>query len=261
MNRIALILLLGLAPVIVKAQNPEGNYNPFVDGGTISPAPLSPTEIGGKGFIIFNIGNKGSDVLEVYPDHQMILTLTLSYGIPDNEDPLMAIGGSFASYFSWTYDSEFRTYSAVQTNDIPANSNGNIEIAFQVSINSSYPGVNGFNVNITPSPYQTLSNVQADDAVSAYTFTEEETNIRLNEDSRISIFPNPSAGEFTVDPKGLNGRFHLEVIAMDGRIVKNDMIDLKGTPVNIVIENNITGLYHIHLSNDKESFKGELIIE
>ena len=98
------------------------------------------------------------------------MTITLSYGVPDNADPLFALGGSFASLFSWSYSSG--TYTATQNSTIPSNSSGTITIAYKVTQNSSTPGLNGFNVNITPAPYQTSSNNQNDDAISAYTYTE-----------------------------------------------------------------------------------------
>lgn len=261
MNRIVLFLVMGLTPILLDAQNPNGNYNPYVDGGTISPSPLLPSEDKGKGILSFNIGNTGTDALEVYTSHYIILTITLSHGIPDNEDPLLAISGSLAGHFSWSYNAVTGTYSAVQVTEIPANSTGTVDIAFEVAKNSSSPGANGFNVNITPSPYQTTSNDQNDDAVSSYTFTEKTTTLGVIEASRISIFPNPSDGEFMIDLKEVSGRFLLEIIALNGSIVKKDVVHLKGIPVTMVLNEYIPGLYHIRLYNAAQSFQEELILE
>ncbi len=162
-------LFLFCAPLL-NAQNPNGNYNPFVKSGTISPSPLFPTQVDGKGTISFDIGNTGSDPLEVYPNHHLTLTITLSYGVPEHADPITAVAGSSAGLFTWSYNEG--TYSAVQTSTIPANSSGTITIDYKVNKNSDSPGLNGFNVNISPAPYQTETNTQDDDAVNSYTYTE-----------------------------------------------------------------------------------------
>ncbi len=170
MNRIIVIFFLVTATVLLKAQNPEGNYNPYVSSGMISPSPLWPSEAGGQGQVSFVIGNTGSDNLEVYSDQYITLTITLSNGEPETGDPLAAIGGTSSGLFSWSYQSG--TYTAIQISSIASNSSGTITIAYKVTTNSASPGSNGFNVNITPAPYQTTSNSQNDDAVSSYTYTE-----------------------------------------------------------------------------------------
>lgn len=261
MKRAVIFLMLGLTPLLIVAQNPNGSYNPFVDGGTISPAPLLAIESEGKGMLSFNLGNNGADPLKVYSDQYLILTVTLSYGIPDNEDPLLSISGSYAGYFSWSYDTETNTYTAVQVTEIPALSEGDIEIAFKVVKNSNSPGVNGFNVNITPSPYQTASNNQNDDAVSSYTYTETATSLDQSRNSQISIFPNPSEGEFMIDLKGFSGDFIIDIIASNGTVVKQDIVNLKGTPVNLILNDYIPGLYQIHLYNEAHSYRCKLILE
>ncbi len=170
LKKILILLLIGSIPNFIMAQNPNGNYNPFVNQGIISPSPLWPVEQNGKGTASFNFGNTGSDALGVYPDQHVSLTITLSGGAPDHANPLSAVSGTSASLFSWSYNAG--TYTAVQITAIPAKSSGTISIAYKVTQNSSSPGSNGFNVNITPAPYQTASNSQNDDAVSSYTYTE-----------------------------------------------------------------------------------------
>ena len=172
MKRITYVLLFILYPLILNAQDPNGNYNPFVSVGTINPSPLWPLEAEGNGVMSFNIGNSGLGDLVVYEGHFITLTITLSYGLPDNINPTAAIGGSSAGFFNWSFNTNTNTYSAIQIATIPANSSGNITIAYEVTRNSLSPGLNGFNVNITPAPYQMTSNKQNDDAVNFYTYTE-----------------------------------------------------------------------------------------
>ncbi len=163
-------LLISCLAISATAQNPNGNYNPYVNSGTVEPSPLWPTEVNGAGVVRFNIGNTGSDPLNVFDDQYITLTLTLSYGAPGNANPVDAVGGTAAGLFSWRFNGD--TYSATQVDAIPAGYSGTIEIAYRVTGNSSSPGLNGFNVNISPAAYQTESNSQDDDAVSSYTYTE-----------------------------------------------------------------------------------------
>lgn len=169
MNRVTVLLIIGFSSSLLFAQDPEGNYNPFVSNGLILPSPLSPHEAGGVGMATFVVGNSGNDTLKVFSDQYLILTITLSFGIPDGEDPLAAIGGTSKGLFSWSYNEG--TFTATQKSNLPSSSSGTIDISFRVTKNSSSPGANGFNVNITPAPYQSRSNLQKDDAVSSYTYT------------------------------------------------------------------------------------------
>ncbi len=159
-----------LIPLFLLAQDPDGGYNPYVNQGTISPSPLYPVEANGTGTIAFNFGNTGSDPLTYYADQYLMLTVTLSYGEPDHVDPVAAVSGTAASFFTWTYDAG--TYTARQNTDIPAGFSGTVNIVYRVTQNSASPGSNGFNVNITPAAYQTGSNSDDDDQVSSYTYTE-----------------------------------------------------------------------------------------
>ncbi len=258
MKEIAIFLVMGLAPILLEAQNPNGNYNPYVNGAVVYPSPLQPSENGGKGELSFNIGNAGTDPLEVYSNHRVILTITLSYGIADPTDPLSAISGSFADLFTWSYNSG--TYSAVQITEMPPESSGTINIAFNVVRNSPAPGSNGFNVNITPSPYQTTSNIQLDDAVSSYTYTEEATAISEIETSPFSIFPNPSKGEIMIEFDGEKGNYLLEIVASSGSIVKQEVLNMQGNPVSVELQDFNPGLYHISLTKGENVFQENLII-
>lgn len=108
----------------------------------------------------------------VTADQHITLTVTLSFGEPDNIDPVSAVSGTSASLFSWSYNSATATYTGTQIATIDPASSGTIIIAYKVTKNSASPGLNGFNVNISPAAYQTDSNTQDDDAVNSYTYTE-----------------------------------------------------------------------------------------
>jgi len=171
-TKIKLLFLFLFIGFFLNAQNPEGSYNPYVNSGIISPSPLMPIELNGDGLISFRIGNTGGDSLYVYDNQYIILTITLSYVSP-NIDSISGIGSEF---FSWRYNPTTKTYSGKQISSFPPNFSEEITISFKIDQNSNTPGMNGFNVNIAPAPYHSISNSQNDDYISNYTFTEPWRN-------------------------------------------------------------------------------------
>lgn len=169
MKKIIATLLLAL---IVKAGIAQ-NYNPAVNSGTISPAPL----ITGIGSVQFNVGNTGNDALTNLAQ-PMVLIVTLSYGEPNNPDPIAAITGTYANRFTWLYDVATKTYQGTQNQVIPAFGLGTIQIAYR-AILPSVPlnPQNGFNVNVIPPAYTNASNASGDDNVSSYTYGPAATTL------------------------------------------------------------------------------------
>ncbi|MDA3926729.1 MAG: GEVED domain-containing protein [Kiritimatiellae bacterium] len=154
------------------------SWNPYVNAAITSPDPMVPAEFGGTGTLSFNVGNTGSDIMPLTASQEMTMAITLSFGVPDNVDPLAALGGSWKSMFDWTYETSNNTYRAIQNQDIPGSETnnpalGDITIDYRVTENSFYPStVNGFNANVQPPAYTIGFNVTSDDAASSYTFVE-----------------------------------------------------------------------------------------
>lgn len=169
MKKLIVILLLAVMSKASLAQN----YNPAVNSGTISPAPL----ITGIGSVQFNVGNSGNDALNNLAQ-PMVLIITLSYGEPNNPDPIAAITGTYANRFNWLYDVATRTYQGTQNQVIPGFGIGTIQIAYR-SILPSVPlnPQNGFNVNVIPPAYTNASNASGDDNVSSYTYGPAATTL------------------------------------------------------------------------------------
>ncbi len=165
MKRILLLLI-----VIFLTIRLSGQYNPYVSSGSITPEPLLAAEANGAGILSFVIGNSGSDPLEVFLGQSIILNINLFNGVPDNSNPVMAIGGSYADFFSWTYNSG--EFIGTQTATIPGGSSGTITIDYRVTenSNSNNPG-NGFIATLTPAFYQIFSNDRDDDSEERYTYT------------------------------------------------------------------------------------------
>lgn len=156
------------------------NYNPFVAQGVVSPAPLDNVASNGTGIVSFLVGNTGDDPVTLVTNQEMLLIITLSRGIPNNADPIAAIGGTMASYFDWMYDPGTASYLGTQNKTIPDALNGGVgtvEITYKVTSNSvETDPQNGFNVNLTPPAYTNGVNSLNDDQVSSYTWTVPASN-------------------------------------------------------------------------------------
>lgn len=166
-------ILVGTILLLVFPGLKAQEWNPYVAQATMTPAPLIPAEFEGSGTFTFVVGNSGSHVMKRVENQEMTMMITLSLGFPAEEDPLRSIGGSWARKFSWSYDSQINTFTATQTEDIPAGSEGTVVIRYKVGANSpaSAPA-NGCNVNLQQPPYTNGINLTHDDNLSAYTYVQ-----------------------------------------------------------------------------------------
>jgi hypothetical protein len=171
MKRAILLLCFIFTSLFTSAQK----YNPYVNQGIISPAPLLPVEFNGTGELLFNVGNSGSSSLPLVTNQEMTLIITLSNGIPDDIDPLAAMGGTWLSYFNWTYDAGITTYRGVQNQEISESTSGDITLSYKVIKNTLLSRAsNGFNVNLQPPPYANGIQATEDDSVSSFTYVLAE---------------------------------------------------------------------------------------
>jgi len=174
MKKVILACIIVFSASVVSA----GNWKPYVSQGIVSPALFMPWQLNGAGVVSFNVGNTGSDPINLVLNQEMKLVLTLSYGLPgvtplNATTALTVIGGTGAAWFTWSYNMMTNTYTGIQNQTIPAQSQGNITVLYKVTVNSQQgTPANGFNVNLTPPPYTNGINTTDDDAVSSYTFTQ-----------------------------------------------------------------------------------------
>ena len=174
MKRIIIASCLVLAAIFANAQS----WNPYVNQAITDPAPLLPWEFGGTGVLSFNVGNSGSDPLPLVVNQEMGLVITLSSGVPNNTDPLEALGGTWLNYFNWTYDAGNKTFTGIQNKPIPGTTPavpavGTITIQYKVTVNTSgLQPSNGFNVNVQPPDYTNGKQATDDDAASSYTYVK-----------------------------------------------------------------------------------------
>jgi len=167
MKKIILLTLFVVSAMGIFAQS----WNPFVSQGIVSPAPLTPVEFDGTGELSVKVGNTGvSDLLLVGGDETK-LEIVLSNGIPNNIDPINALGGDALFLFDWSYDQPSNTYTATQNQTIPGNYLGFLTIQYEVTENTSRTVIdNGFSVELTPPAYSSGSNAIDDDFVSSFTY-------------------------------------------------------------------------------------------
>jgi hypothetical protein len=171
MKKLVVILLIAFIGKASIAQN----YNPAVNSGTVTPAPLIMAA--GIGSIQFNVGNTGNDALSNLAQ-PMVLIITFSYGVPNNVDPIAAITGTYANRFNWIYDPLVNSYQGTQNQVIPGLGLGTIQISYRATLASTpLSPQNGFNVNVIPPAYTNSSNASGDDNVSSYTYGPAATTL------------------------------------------------------------------------------------
>lgn len=178
---LALAILLVAPAVQAQTIPPGGSYNPYLiqgiidQTGTTNGGTLLPVEFNGTGVARFDVGNTGSTDMVVSTGDEMTLVISLSKGVPNNADPLAALGGNGVEWFTWQYDPAIRTYFAKQIATIPGDSRRTVTIQYRVAENSflgAAPTVsNGFNVNLQPPGY-TNPQPTDDDSVSSYTYVQ-----------------------------------------------------------------------------------------
>jgi hypothetical protein len=198
MKKVLLAGIMGFVGLVAGAQK----WNPFVRQGLVSPAPLLPVEYDGTGLLSCTMGNSGESPMKLVANQEMILTITLSSGVPADADPLTSLGGTWAGKFTWNYDSSVRTYTATQNADIPGNSEGTVTIRYRVVSNSRQTNPsNGFNVNLQQPPYTNGINLTGDDAISAYTFVRaldygDAPSSYGSAAHEINMFKDPGTGTY-----------------------------------------------------------------
>lgn len=82
------------------------------------------------------------------------------------------------------------------------------------------------------------------------------TGIDNNANPNISIFPNPSNGDFIVNT---NSNYTLEIMDITGKIVFEEKLTQAQTKVNLSSQE--AGLYFVRFTNDFESINLKIIIE
>jgi hypothetical protein len=149
------------------------SWNPYLNQGIVSPAPLHPADLNGLAQFQLNIGNTGSSVIPLVAGDELKVILVLSGLEPAQNDPIQALSGSWLSYFDWTYEASSKTYRGLQNQDLPPVANGVLLLECAVTQNSLVgSSSNGVEAWIIPPAYMGVKNHSMDDKVSSYTYTQ-----------------------------------------------------------------------------------------
>ncbi len=82
--------------------------------------------------------------------------------------------------------------------------------------------------------------------------------------SGLSVFPNPSTGEFSIHwPAGKIQRQSstLSVIDAQGKVIKKEIISKHAQEINLDLSNYSNGLYQISLRNSLRSYSTSIILQ
>lgn len=154
------------------------HVNPFLFQALISPSPMYDLASKGVGELAFSVGNSGDDAIEVVKGQELVLEIELANVVPDQEDALRSLQGSYVAMFEWTYNKLKKTYIGVQKERLPGANDGgagDIRISVKASNNSSGEGPkNGFTARMLIPEQLSGINLSHDDTISAFTWTSSK---------------------------------------------------------------------------------------
>ena len=131
-----------------------------------------------------------------------------------------------------------------------------LETTQTIVVSSSTADTVEYSVLIT----DTISMCQAIDTVSV-TFDDCSTISELT-GSNVSIYPNPSNGNFIVSLSNISEQVSVQVVDMQGRLIYSQIEGLKVGKENVIsLENVERGVYLISVSSNKGRYTQSIVIE
>ena len=106
----------------------------------------------------------------------------------------------------------------------------------------------------------TVSMCQAIDTVNV-TFDDCSSISELT-GSNVSVYPNPSNGNFIVSLSNISEQISVQVVDMQGRLIYSKIEGLKAGKENVISLDNVErGVYLISVSSDKGRYTQSIVIE
>jgi hypothetical protein len=209
------------------------NVNAWTEAIVTLPSPSATYQIAFEGI---NNWGRANVVDEVVVEEAPTCSVDLGADttLCSGQDSVMLDAGAGPYTYEWT------TLETTQT----------------IVVSSSTAGTSEYSVLIT----DTISMCQAIDSVNV-TF-DDCSNISELTGSNVSIYPNPSNGNFIVSLSNISEQVSVQVVDMQGRLIYSQIEGLKVGKENIIsLENVERGVYLISVSSNKGRYTQSIVIQ
>jgi len=208
--------------------------------GTAIPGPFVSTDVTGcLTFVFYSDGivdDAGWDATVncIAPCAGLTVDLGADTTLCSGQDSVILDAGAGPYTYEWT------TLETTQT----------------IVVSSSTVGTVEYSVLIT----DTISMCQAIDTVSV-TF-DDCSNISELTGSNVSIYPNPSNGNFIISLSNISEQVSVQVVDMQGRLIYSQIEGLKVGKENVISLDNVErGVYLISVSSNKGRYTQSIVIQ
>ena len=89
----------------------------------------------------------------------------------------------------------------------------------------------------------------------------EHSGIEDIEISKLSIYPNPNNGRFTLDFSDIYGKVNYQIYDTKGSIILSDNLVVNGNAMKEVSLNIAPGVYYVKLITETQSIIEKLVVE
>ena len=88
---------------------------------------------------------------------------------------------------------------------------------------------------------------------------EETVAVEEPDAIQVELYPNPAKESITINLPGDNAEYHIQVVDMQGRVVKAGSVESKNGIMLIEVGQYAPGLYHINLKGENSYYFGRFV--
>ena len=89
--------------------------------------------------------------------------------------------------------------------------------------------------------------------------SQGEVSVDEPEVQEVELYPNPAKDQVTIELPGDNANYHIQVVDMQGRIVKTGSAQSENGIMLIDVEQYSPGLYHVNLKSETTYYFGRFV--